>query len=88
VRHGMDEPDDRCREDSMKAVRIHDHGGPEVLRIEDAPLPVVRPDDARVRIVGASVNPVDWKIRQGHLVSMLSESGHARGKTVLYVGPP
>jgi len=32
----------------MKAVRIHDYGGPEVLRIEDAPLPAIGADDARV----------------------------------------
>ncbi|MET0209289.1 MAG: NADP-dependent oxidoreductase, partial [Burkholderiaceae bacterium] len=56
----------------MKAVRIHDYGGPEVLRLEDAPLPAIGAHDARVRIVGASVNPVDWKIRQGHLRSMLA----------------
>lgn len=58
----------------MKAVRIHDYGGPEVLRIEDAPLPAIGADDARVRIVGTSVNPVDWKIRQGHLQSMLAHA--------------
>lgn len=56
----------------MKAVRIHDYGGPEVMRVEDAPLPAIGAHDARVRIVGASVNPVDWKIRQGHLRPMLA----------------
>ncbi len=49
----------------MKAVRIHEYGGPEVLRYEDAPDPVIADDDVLVRVHAAGVNPVDWKIRQG-----------------------
>ncbi|MGE5517417.1 MAG: NADP-dependent oxidoreductase [Bacteroidota bacterium] len=55
----------------MKAVRIHSWGGPEVMRVEDAPLPVLADDDVLVRVVAAAVNPVDWKIRQGYLKDML-----------------
>jgi NADPH:quinone reductase-like Zn-dependent oxidoreductase len=51
----------------MKAVRIHAYGDRSVLQFEDAPKPEVKPDDALVRIVAAAVNPIDWKIRQGHL---------------------
>ena len=51
----------------MKAVRIHAYGDRSVLQFEDAPKPEVRPDEALVRIVAAAVNPIDWKIRQGHL---------------------
>jgi len=51
----------------MKAVRIHAYGDRSVLQFEDAPKPEVKPDEALVRIVAAAVNPIDWKIRQGHL---------------------
>lgn len=49
----------------MKAVRIHGYGGPEVLVYEDAPEPVFGPDDVLIKVVAASVNPIDWKVRQG-----------------------
>lgn len=49
----------------MKAVRVHEYGGPEVLRYEDAPRPVVKPDEVLIRVHAAGVNPVDWKVRQG-----------------------
>jgi NADPH:quinone reductase-like Zn-dependent oxidoreductase len=49
----------------MKAVRIHQYGGPEVLRYEDSPQPQPRPDDLLVRVRAAGVNPADWKMREG-----------------------
>jgi NADPH:quinone reductase-like Zn-dependent oxidoreductase len=49
----------------MKAVRIHEYGGPEVLRYEDQPDPVAGPGQILVRVKASSVNPVDWKIRSG-----------------------
>ncbi|MCX8508560.1 MAG: NADP-dependent oxidoreductase, partial [Rhodobacteraceae bacterium] len=55
----------------MKAARIHAYGDASQIKIEEAPLPVLNPDDVLVRIVAASVNPVDWKIRQGHLASFI-----------------
>jgi NADPH:quinone reductase-like Zn-dependent oxidoreductase len=55
----------------MKAVRIHAYGSAGVLRYEDAPLPELAPDDVLVRVVAASVNPVDWKIREGYLQQMI-----------------
>ena len=51
----------------MKAVRIHAYGDRSVLQFEDAPKPDIKPDEALVRIVAAAVNPIDWKIRLGHL---------------------
>jgi NADPH:quinone reductase-like Zn-dependent oxidoreductase len=51
----------------VKAVRIHEYGGPDVLRYEDAPEPEVGDDDVLVRVHAAGVNPVDWKIRKGLL---------------------
>src|ERR687886_616205 len=49
----------------MKAVRIHEDGGPEVLRYEDAPDPVARPGEALVRLRAASLNHLDLWIRRG-----------------------
>jgi alanyl-tRNA synthetase len=56
---------------TMKAVRIHQYGGPEVLKYEDAPRPEPREDDVLVRVHAAGVNPVDWKAREGHLQKMI-----------------
>ena len=52
---------------TMKAVRIHGFGGPEVLRYEDAPKPVVKAGDVLVHIRAAGVNPIDWKVRSGYM---------------------
>ena len=49
----------------MKAIRIHEYGGPDVLRYEEAPVPELDPDDVLVRVHATSVNPIDWKIRKG-----------------------
>lgn len=51
----------------MKAVRYHDYGGPEVMKYEDAPKPMPKPDEILVRVFAMGVNPVDWKIREGHV---------------------
>ena len=56
----------------MKAVRIHEYGNTDVLAYEDAPLPRITSSDVLVRVVAASVNPVDWKIREGYLRQMIS----------------
>lgn len=58
----------------MKAVRIHEYGDADVLRHEDAPEPVCGDDDVVIRVMGTSVNPVDWKIREGHLKEMIPYS--------------
>ena len=49
----------------MKAVRIHEFGGPEVLKLEDIALPVLKPGELLIKVAGAGINPVDYKIRQG-----------------------
>jgi NADPH:quinone reductase-like Zn-dependent oxidoreductase len=51
--------------DTMKAIRIHGYGGPEVLRYEDAPRPIPGSGEVLIRVHAAGVNPVDWKIREG-----------------------
>lgn len=49
----------------MRALRIHAYGGPEVLRLEEAPLPKAGPGQILVKVRAASVNPIDWKMRRG-----------------------
>jgi NADPH:quinone reductase-like Zn-dependent oxidoreductase len=49
----------------MKAIRIHEDGGPEVLRYEDAPDPEPGPGEVVVRLRAASLNHLDLWIRKG-----------------------
>jgi NADPH:quinone reductase-like Zn-dependent oxidoreductase len=49
----------------MKAVVLHQYGGPEVLKFEDYPDPVPGPGEVLVRVAAASVNPIDYKRRAG-----------------------
>jgi NADPH:quinone reductase-like Zn-dependent oxidoreductase len=49
----------------MKAIVVHEYGGPEVLKYEDYPDPVPGPGEVLVRVAAASVNPIDYKRRAG-----------------------
>ncbi|WP_405658658.1 NADP-dependent oxidoreductase [Streptomyces sp. NBC_01166] len=49
----------------MRAARYHEYGGTETLVVEQAPDPLPGPGEIRVRVAAASVNPVDWKVRNG-----------------------
>ena len=49
----------------MKAVRIHETGGPEVLRYEDIPEPKLRKDQVLVRVRACAMNHIDLWIRKG-----------------------
>jgi NADPH:quinone reductase-like Zn-dependent oxidoreductase len=49
----------------MKAVRIHQHGGPEVLRYEDAPDPRIKADELLVRVRACALNHLDLWVRGG-----------------------
>jgi NADPH:quinone reductase-like Zn-dependent oxidoreductase len=53
--------------ETMKAVRIHALGGPDVLRLEEVPRPEPQARELLIHVHAAGVNPVDWKIREGHL---------------------
>jgi NADPH:quinone reductase-like Zn-dependent oxidoreductase len=50
---------------TMKAVVIHEYGGPEVLKYEDVPRPEPNDDQLLIRVIAAGVNPVDGMIRSG-----------------------
>jgi len=50
---------------TMKAIVVHQYGGPEVLKYEDAPRPEPKENEILVRVIGAGVNPVDTYVRSG-----------------------
>ena len=51
---------------AMKAVVLHEYGGPEKLEFEDnVPDPQVSGDTVLIAAAAASVNPIDWKVRSG-----------------------
>ena len=49
----------------MKAIRFHQHGGPEVLKYEDVPDPVLRKDQVLIRVKAVALNHLDLFVRQG-----------------------
>jgi len=51
---------------TMKAIRQHEFGGPEVLRYEEAPLPELKPGEVLVRVHAVGINPPDWYLREGY----------------------
>lgn len=51
--------------ETMKAIVVHQFGGPEVLKYEDAPRPEPKENEILVRVIAAGVNPVDTYVRNG-----------------------
>ena len=51
----------------MKALYFPDYGGPEKMEFGEHPTPEPGPTDLLVEIHSASVNPIDWKMREGHV---------------------
>ena len=49
----------------MKAVVLHEYGGPDKLKYEDVPDPVAKEGQVLVRVTATSVNPIDYKMRSG-----------------------
>ncbi len=56
---------------TMKAIAINEYGGVEVLQNVEVSKPVPQADEVLVRIHATAVNPVDWKIRAGHMSGWL-----------------
>ncbi|MAM11412.1 MAG: NADPH:quinone reductase [Rhizobiaceae bacterium] len=52
--------------ETMKTVRIHAFGGPDVLQYEDAPKPALQPGGVLVRVHAVGINPPDWYLRDGY----------------------
>lgn len=55
----------------MKAVRYHEYGGPETLVVEQIPKPLPESGQVLVRIHATSVNPVDWRLREGEMKAFI-----------------
>ena len=50
----------------MRAVVLHEYGGPEKLKFEDnVPEPQISGSTVLIAAAAASVNPIDWKVRSG-----------------------
>ena len=64
---------------TMKAIVIHEYGGPEVLKYEDVPRPEPKADQILIRVIAAGVNPVDGMIRSG----MFAKNGNGAFPMVL-----
>jgi NADPH:quinone reductase-like Zn-dependent oxidoreductase len=56
---------------TMKAVRFHSYGGPEVLEMEEIPRPQPDAKEVLIQVRAAGVNPLDWKVRAGHVKDWL-----------------
>jgi NADPH:quinone reductase-like Zn-dependent oxidoreductase len=57
----------------MKAVVIDEFGPSSVLQVRDIPRPEIEPDQILVEVHAASVNPIDWKIRDGMMGARYGE---------------
>ena len=73
----------------MKAIRVHEFGGPEVMKLEDVPDPQPGPGQVAVRVHAAGVNPVDAYVRTGTYAqkpALPYTPGTDAGGTVMAVG--
>ncbi len=50
---------------TMRAIRYHRFGDPDVLQLERTPIPEPQTGEVLVRVISAGVLPIDWKIRKG-----------------------
>ncbi|HKN46594.1 MAG TPA: alcohol dehydrogenase catalytic domain-containing protein, partial [Candidatus Polarisedimenticolia bacterium] len=49
----------------MKAIRVHEFGGPDVMRLEEIPAPRPNTGQVVIRVKAAGINPVDTYVRAG-----------------------
>ncbi len=76
----------------MKAVVLTGYGDVDTLELRELPAPRVGPGELSVRVSGASLNPVDWKIRRGELRGVMPLElpvilGRDASGEVIEVGP-
>jgi NADPH:quinone reductase-like Zn-dependent oxidoreductase len=87
-RTAPDIPVEEIMPSTMKAVRVHSFGGPEVLHFEELDKPEPNADEMLIRVHAAGVNPADWKIREGLLkVPLPSIMGRDFSGVVEALGP-
>jgi NADPH:quinone reductase-like Zn-dependent oxidoreductase len=76
----------------MKAVVLTEYGGPDRLELREVPDPTVGAGEIKVRMAGASINPIDWKLRSGALKAFMPLQlpailGRDASGSVVEVGP-
>lgn len=76
----------------MKRIQYHRYGGPEVMKLEECELPGPGKGEVAVKVVFAAINPIDWKVRSGHLKMVTGKNfpramGSDFSGTVISVGP-
>ncbi len=74
----------------MKAIRVHEFGGPEVMKLEDVPDPQPGAGQVVIRVHAAGVNPVEAYVRTGTYAqkpTLPYTPGSDAGGTVMAVGP-
>jgi NADPH:quinone reductase-like Zn-dependent oxidoreductase len=67
---------------TMMAVRIHEFGGPEVLRREPVDRPEPSADEVLIEVHATSVNPIDYKIRAGAFPALRAQLPKILGRDV------
>jgi NADPH:quinone reductase-like Zn-dependent oxidoreductase len=55
-------------ENTMKAIRVHEFGGPEMLSYDEVPIPKLKPGEVLVRVDAVGINPPDWYLRDGFTI--------------------
>ncbi|WP_126651560.1 zinc-binding dehydrogenase [Chryseobacterium aureum] len=74
----------------MKTIVINNYGGPEVLQLEEMPVPVIKdPTQVLVKVRATSVNPLDYQIRRGDYASFFDlpfVTGHDIAGDIVAVG--
>ena len=55
----------------MQRVQYHEHGGPDTMRLETYHLPPPNKGEILLKVKAASINPLDWKLRQGFMKFMM-----------------
>ena len=68
----------------MKAIRYYQYGPPDVLRLEDADAPAVGDEDVLIRVMAASVNPLDWHFMRGTPYLLRLQAGLRRPRTAAW----
>lgn len=58
----------------MKAAVIDRYGAPDVLRYADVDKPTIKPDQLLVKVKASSINPIEWKMRQGVLQFLMGNN--------------
>src|SRR5438270_1872224 len=82
----------RDNAETMKAIVIHEYGGPEVLKFEDMPRPEPKEDEVLIKVVAAGVNSFDGVLRSGKYAKAFKMKlpwipGYDIAGTVIKVGP-